>query len=57
MLLPNHWEQVISLPYGQASEQEVKDEGGAPAAAEKQTEKEQLEIREKIEIVNQIPLH
>jgi len=43
--------QVISLPYGQESEQEVKDEGGAPAAAEKQTEKEQLEIKGKIEIV------
>jgi chromosome segregation ATPase len=42
--------QVISLPYGTNAEQEVKD-GGSPAAAEKQAGKEQLEIREKIEIV------
>jgi chromosome segregation ATPase len=42
--------QVISLPYGPDAEQEVKNEG-SPAAAVKQTEKEQLEIKEKIEIV------
>jgi hypothetical protein len=42
--------QVISLPYAQEAEQDAKDEG-APAAADKQSEQEQLEIKEKIEIV------
>jgi hypothetical protein len=42
--------QVISLPYGTDAEPEAKDEG-SPVTAEKQPEKEQLAIREKIEIV------
>jgi len=42
--------QVISLPYAQEAEQDAK-EAGAPAAADKQSEQEQLEIKEKIEIV------
>jgi len=42
--------QVITLPYGPDAAQDVKDEA-SPAAAEKQTEKEQLEIKGKIEIV------
>jgi hypothetical protein len=42
--------QVISLPYAQEAEQDAPGEV-APAAADKQTEKEQLEIKEKIEIV------
>jgi hypothetical protein len=42
--------QVITLPYGPDAAQDVKDEA-SPAAAEKQTEKEQLEIKGKLEIV------
>jgi hypothetical protein len=42
--------RIISLPYGAAVEQDLKEEA-PPAAAEKQTEKEQRDIREKIEII------
>jgi hypothetical protein len=41
--------QIISLPYNAAAEQDLTAEG-SPATSEKQTEKEQRAIKEKIEI-------